>query len=84
MFVVGYFLIGSVYLGIFWHCGYVMDRSRGKRVVRRLFIYNISLCIIALVGALLSLGLYLGGKADFVTSLWVSNKIKLGHLKELY
>lgn len=84
MFVVGYFLIGSVYFGIFWRGGYVMDRSRGRKLVRRLFIWNISLCSIALVGALLSLGVYLGGKADFITSLWVSDEIRLSHLKELY
>ena len=82
--VVGYFSIGSVYFGIFWRSGYVMDRSREKRLVRQLFIWNISLCSIALVGALFSLGVYLGGKVDFIASLWVSNKIRLSYLKELY
>jgi hypothetical protein len=73
LFVVGYFLISSAYFGMFWRGGYLMDRSRGTRVVRRIFIWNISLCSIALIGALFSFGIYLGGKVDFVTSLWVSN-----------
>ena len=82
--IVAYFLIGSVYFSIFWRGGYVADRSCGKRLVRGLLIWKISLCSIALVGALFSLGVYLGGKIDFITSLWVSNKIRLSHLKGLY
>jgi hypothetical protein len=72
LFVVSYFLISSTYFGIFWRSGYLMDRSCGTRVVRRIFIWNISLCSIAFIGALFSFGIYLGGKVDFITSLWVS------------
>lgn len=48
-------------------------------VVHSLILWNMGLCCVAWAGALASLVFHLKGQADFITSLWVSSKIKLSH-----
>jgi hypothetical protein len=52
------------------------------KIVYSLMLWNIGLCCVAWAGALISLVLYLKEQINFITSLWVSSKIKLNH-KEL-
>jgi hypothetical protein len=83
LFVVGYFLISSIYLRIFWR-GRYMDSSYERTLVRRVVICNTCLCIIALISTLFSFSIYLGGKVDFITSLWVSNNLFFFHFQQLH
>ena len=51
-------------------------------VIKGFYLWNMFFSCAASAGALISLVSHLKGKVDFITSLWVSNKIKLIHWRK--
>ena len=83
-FIIGYTKASNVALLVTFLIAYLiifmryalLFRKDHKSVIHHIICWNIGYCFVASAGAFTSLVLYLKGRVDFITSLWVSGEIK--------